>query len=318
MQSTLYALLRDLRLRPSGCGRESLCIGRCRFPTESVGAGLCWCAAIAPDMALAVFDLRLNEAVSFSLDRSDLSAAIWFDSLEGEYRWRDGVIRLAPETVYLSPEHGAGSVMLLPGARQRGMLLLFDEKRLSGEDRLRLSGLFLPQLHEVFRAMEICPGGLAAEAAETRFRALIRRAFTTCRKASEGRFDSLDAHAVKPKDREQIRLLTAYLRSHVGEDTPLPELERMIGVKPSKLRYVFKAVTGQTLRDYRAELKLERAKALLRETEDSIAEISDQLGFADPSGFSRFFCQKAGVTPAAYRRRNAASEQSRNEVLQNQ
>ena len=50
------------------------------------------------------------------------------------------------------------------------------------------------------------------------------------------------------------------------------------------------------------ETRFEMARRLMRQTELSLAEISDSLGFAEPAVFSRFFARRAGISPSAWRR----------------
>ncbi|EOG5631670.1 helix-turn-helix domain-containing protein, partial [Pseudomonas aeruginosa] len=50
---------------------------------------------------------------------------------------------------------------------------------------------------------------------------------------------------------------------------------------------------------------------LLLFTGGSVNEICYQLGFKDPAYFSRFFVRYAGLTPSAYRQRQADGESRR-------
>ena len=50
------------------------------------------------------------------------------------------------------------------------------------------------------------------------------------------------------------------------------------------------------------EARFEMARRLMRQTELSLTEISDSLGFAEPAVFSRFFARRAGLSPSAWRR----------------
>ncbi|MBV9038689.1 MAG: helix-turn-helix transcriptional regulator [Acidobacteriaceae bacterium] len=64
----------------------------------------------------------------------------------------------------------------------------------------------------------------------------------------------------------------------------------------------FKAITGSSPLAYQRRLRLEQAKALLRDTSLSIEEIVIRIGFSNPSHFTRLFRQWTGVTPTDYRR----------------
>lgn len=68
---------------------------------------------------------------------------------------------------------------------------------------------------------------------------------------------------------------------------------------------IFKQKTGKTIMEYYLELKIERAKQLLRENELSVKEIAEQLAFNEPNYFSKTFKRLTGVTPTTYKKRCA-------------
>lgn len=51
----------------------------------------------------------------------------------------------------------------------------------------------------------------------------------------------------------------------------------------------------------KADTKFLRAKALLKNSDLSIKEISDTLKFSDQSAFGKFFKRNAGINPTQYR-----------------
>ncbi len=60
---------------------------------------------------------------------------------------------------------------------------------------------------------------------------------------------------------------------------------------------------GVTYSQIRDEVRLEAACILLQRTETSLAQISSDLGYADPANFTRAFHRWTGQNPSAYRRR---------------
>lgn len=80
----------------------------------------------------------------------------------------------------------------------------------------------------------------------------------------------------------------------------------MLGVTPNHLNRAIREHTGHTASEAIADMLVREAKAALRYTDTTIAGISDQLQFSDPAGFNRFFKEKTGVTPLAFRK-NAVS-----------
>jgi len=66
--------------------------------------------------------------------------------------------------------------------------------------------------------------------------------------------------------------------------------------------HLFKQTTGLSPYRYVIELRLERAKSLLRSTELPITEIAQQVGYWNNSHFAVAFHRATGVTPRDFRR----------------
>jgi len=68
------------------------------------------------------------------------------------------------------------------------------------------------------------------------------------------------------------------------------------------LSRVVKKVSGQTVGDHINQMLFMEAAWLLQKTDKSIAQIADQLNFADQASFTKFFSRMKGQTPKAYRK----------------
>jgi AraC-like DNA-binding protein len=66
--------------------------------------------------------------------------------------------------------------------------------------------------------------------------------------------------------------------------------------------HTFRNVTGKNLQEYVNELRVEKAKILLRDTDLNITEIANSVGFNDLNYFSRVFKRGAEVSPRKFRR----------------
>lgn len=65
----------------------------------------------------------------------------------------------------------------------------------------------------------------------------------------------------------------------------------------------FSKTTGMRFAAYQNQLKVQEAEKLLKTTNRTVTEISDNLGFESPSYFIKCFKQLLGVTPSNYRQR---------------
>lgn len=81
---------------------------------------------------------------------------------------------------------------------------------------------------------------------------------------------------------------------------------RRLGYSPSRCSAAFHAATGQALKAWIDRQRADQAEALLRFSDESLAEIATALAFPDSYAFSRFFSRQRGVPPGRWRRRARA------------
>jgi len=79
---------------------------------------------------------------------------------------------------------------------------------------------------------------------------------------------------------------------------------RKLNLHPNYLNSVIKSKTGRTVNDWISKRTLSLAKTLLLNTPLSLKEIAYQLGFSEPTHFSRFFKNNTQLTPNAFRKLN--------------
>lgn len=96
------------------------------------------------------------------------------------------------------------------------------------------------------------------------------------------------------------------LFEHIGGNyasrISLPQAAAIAGLSKHQLYAVFKKATGMTFVDYLRHVRLTQAARLLRESDESIAEIAARVGFSDQSYFDRTFRRHFGRTPIRFRK----------------
>lgn len=93
--------------------------------------------------------------------------------------------------------------------------------------------------------------------------------------------------------------LTLLARSQ--EEVDLEKLATELGMSYSSFRREFKAEAGLPPRQYLLAIRINRAKALLTETNRKAVDIAAAVGFSSPGYFSCYFQQSTGLTPLEYR-----------------
>jgi AraC-like DNA-binding protein/mannose-6-phosphate isomerase-like protein (cupin superfamily) len=102
---------------------------------------------------------------------------------------------------------------------------------------------------------------------------------------------------------ERLQPLFRYIAENCGSAVQVRQAARICGMSESHFMSFFKQVTGLSFVAYFNHFRIERAQALLARTEESMVNISQQVGFCDQSYFGTVFRKIVGMTPAAYRKR---------------
>lgn len=100
---------------------------------------------------------------------------------------------------------------------------------------------------------------------------------------------------------EALEKALRYLDAHVTEDVSLPQLSAAAGLSTRQLDRQFAAAFGMTPVRYLAQLRMARARTLLRGTARPITEIAFDCGYADSNYFARVFRKVCGLSPQQYR-----------------
>jgi two-component system, response regulator YesN len=93
-----------------------------------------------------------------------------------------------------------------------------------------------------------------------------------------------------------------YLEHHyTNPDLSLNEVAAQANLSASHFSVVFSQETGQTFKEYLTEIRINRAKELLRMTSLRSADIAYQVGYNDPHYFSSVFKKNTGFSPIEFR-----------------
>lgn len=99
---------------------------------------------------------------------------------------------------------------------------------------------------------------------------------------------------------DMISAARAYILSNPVQATP-ESAAAHVNVGYSKMRKLFKQYTGLTLGQYIADVRANKAKDLLSNTNLPIGDIAIELGFSNVEYFSTYFKRTTGESPLAYR-----------------
>ena len=105
--------------------------------------------------------------------------------------------------------------------------------------------------------------------------------------------DSLD-YAVK------FREIEAFMNANIGKNLTTEDILTFSGISLSTLKRIFRQQADCGIIHYFLNLKINEAKRLLLDSDLTVSQISDQLGFSSIHYFSNLFKKHTGVSPRQY------------------
>ncbi|MFC3883581.1 response regulator [Bacillus songklensis] len=99
-----------------------------------------------------------------------------------------------------------------------------------------------------------------------------------------------------------IKRAQGYIQSHYHEGITLEQVADYVELSPTYFTKLFKEMTGKTFIDYVTDIRLSRAKTLLRRNRYSLKEISFMVGYKDPNYFSRVFKKQFKLSPRQFQK----------------
>ena len=104
------------------------------------------------------------------------------------------------------------------------------------------------------------------------------------------------------RDEEALARVKTLLEENLEEPPSLEQLCRKSGLNADKLKKGFKLLYGLPPYAFHVQFKMEAAKKLLLETEQSVNEIAWSLGYEHASNFCVQFKMATGRKPGSYRK----------------
>jgi AraC-like DNA-binding protein len=278
-----------------------------------------WAQELDPDFPLAVIDFRTNGAGDRMHWHEYLEIAL---CLEGSGRFLFGrrAQPVEPGDIFLVDDSQPHVALPDAGQSLRLLLVLFRPELVAAPGcRPFDSGYLAPFRSAGEHALERIPRGtrLAADLApvlhdlatisargdsgdrhllDAKLRLVLGMLVRECQPAAteSGRTDAAR--------RKQIRPVLSYVEEHCRERVTLEEVAEVVHLSPSRVRHVFRDVSGVGFKEYATRVRLAEAKRLLLATDLSVAEVAHTVGYTNVHQFYNVFHRYCALLPAEYRR----------------
>ncbi len=119
--------------------------------------------------------------------------------------------------------------------------------------------------------------------------------------------------AVEGEESEQqqadfyVKKAIAYMHHNYDRDIQVKDIASVVNLHPGYLHRIFKANTNSTVVEYLTDLRVEKAKMLLAQTDIPVIEISEYVGINSRQYFSAIFKKYTGKSPVEFRKTTSAS-----------
>ncbi len=105
-----------------------------------------------------------------------------------------------------------------------------------------------------------------------------------------------------PSRQEQVyNDIVDYISWHICENIRVSDIADYFGYNEKYLSTFFRKFSGNSLKQYILQAKMDHAKASLSDSNHSISQIAYNIGYSDPHNFSNAFKKVTGLTPSEYR-----------------
>ena len=99
-----------------------------------------------------------------------------------------------------------------------------------------------------------------------------------------------------------VKAVNEYISTQFMKRITIDSLSDQFDIPTSTLKRCFKGVYGTTIHHYLKECRINAAKRLLQESDRSVLEIANAVGYENGSKFTSAFKEATGLTPSAYRK----------------
>lgn len=278
-----------------------------------------WQQELDPGFPLAVLEYEA---------RGDGDPMHWHDHLEiaqvlggaGQFRFGGRTLSAEPGDIFFIDNSQPHVALATPGATLRLLLVLFRPELIAGPGCREFDLGYLapfrvddgdasPRVRAASDlAAEVAP--VLAQLRRTWDRhdpaeyqladATLRRALALVNRDRGAEPGSAGTRAADAR-RALIRPVLAWIDDHNRESITLDAVSEVVHVSPSRLRHVFKEVTGVSFKEYVTQVRVTEAKRLLLSTDLSVAEVAEAISYSNLSQFYKVFYRSCGMSPAEYR-----------------
>ncbi|MFA6506805.1 MAG: helix-turn-helix transcriptional regulator [Treponemataceae bacterium] len=110
------------------------------------------------------------------------------------------------------------------------------------------------------------------------------------------------SYFLEAKNSIKVRKMISYIEGFMAKPICLGDMASAVGLSPSYATALLKTETGRSFSETLREIRIKKAKKLLRNTDLSIRAVATATGFSLPNNFSKIFRETTGTNPSEFRK----------------
>lgn len=118
---------------------------------------------------------------------------------------------------------------------------------------------------------------------------------------SQGDDAPAEVHTPTDADEALLRAAMQFIETHLAELPGLTEIAAAVGTHEKRLSQVFRQRAGSTVFAFARQLRLQKAKDLLVNSDLEIQDIAELTGYQSAANFATAFREQQSMTPSDYR-----------------
>lgn len=120
-----------------------------------------------------------------------------------------------------------------------------------------------------------------------------------------------EAKVAEPDQQAYVKRALAYIHQNYDREVSVADIASSVHLHPGYLQRVFKAFTGKSIHEFLISYRINKAKAMLKQTDISITDIPHYIGMNSQQYFSTTFKKHVKCTPSEYRKRHQYNDNLR-------
>lgn len=108
---------------------------------------------------------------------------------------------------------------------------------------------------------------------------------------------------IKNRHEDRINCVIDKMHRDLEEHLTVAAMAKMVGLSERRFRQVFEQTTGMNPKKYYSNIRMNTATELIQNTNLSLGEIAERLGFSSQFHFSREFSKYFHIAPIHYRKK---------------